>query len=88
MEKFKYRVNEYRTKIEKLEITKESEHSIWIKNQQYHERKNTQSNQHFDSWEDAFSFLQLRVIQELERSKSRLESAQKNFDIVSVMEPS
>ena len=61
MTQLKFRVSGYswRFEIDVLEITRESDHSIWFKreNGEYMERKNTSENKHFDSWEDAHSYL-------------------------------
>jgi len=100
MKNIKYRVPSS-CRIDILEITKESEHSIWLKKDQMSknkvkfsysdnwmgmERKNTTTNSHFDTWEDAFSFLQLRVIDKLKRAESRLEDAKKDFELMAEME--
>jgi hypothetical protein len=102
MLKLKYRVPSGSCRIDTLEIIKESDHNIWIKEDQNKknkgefsyssnwkgiERKNTTSNSHFDTWEEAFSFLQLRVIDRLKSAENRLESAKSDFALVAEMEP-
>lgn len=99
MNNIKYRVSSS-CRIDTLKITKESDHSIWIEkdpnrkkldnwsyadNWEGLERKNTTVNSHFDTWEDAFSFLQLRVIDKLKIAESRLEDAKADFELIAEM---
>lgn len=79
----KYRVSRYNIEVEELEITKESEHSIWINN--HCERKNTEENKHFNTWYEAYVYLLHREHEKVKHFQYQLKKSTRLLESVQDM---
>ncbi len=87
----KYRVGGWgtTTKIDELEISKESDHSIWITGGEYThvERKNTVENKHFDTWQEAYDYLLNSMTNQRDNFRRRLADAEHDLTTVLNLKP-
>jgi hypothetical protein len=76
----KYRISYHDpTKIEELEIIRETKFHVIIK-EPWKEQKETDRNKIFDTWEEAHAFLTKRAHAELENVKDNIKQLKEMFD--------
>jgi len=78
-ENIKYLVNGltylYCVTITQIEIEKETEHSVQIKNKNGYFRKITNDSRVFDSWKDAYTFAVQKAKEDMERKQKQHQKA-------------
>ena len=77
----KYRTNykDFRgPTIERVEVERESESSVWIKGRRSNKRSDYAN--YFDTWEEAFNYLQETNIKRTEHLQKRIEQEEKFYE--------
>ena len=80
----KYRTGGSRNDIEKQEIQKETEYSVWINGSR--STKWTRYHKYHDTWEDAKCHLLINAKMAVSTAESRLETARENLVKVNKLE--
>lgn len=92
--KIKYKVSIWDTDIKKIEVIKETDHTIWYNKRnllhldcfiEVSERKNTNENKHFDTFEEAKEYLIKKYSERIEQYKYQLELAEKKLESIKLL---
>ena len=90
---FKYQTNNYRIEIEKVEIIKETDKTIWIKKKNSNgkeyisqSRKESSWNCYFDTFDEAKQSLIDKNIKDFESLNQRIESNRKEYAEIKKLE--
>lgn len=82
----KYRISPYRLEIEKVEIEKETDKTLWVKEKNSHGkeyisqcRKDSSWHKYFDTFEDAKQYLIEKNIKEFENLNEKIENNRKEY---------
>lgn len=59
--------------IEKVEIDRETDTSVWLKGEKYSVRKNTSWDNYHDTFEEAKDFIRQRELREIQNLESSIE---------------
>lgn len=88
---YKYLVGGYREPIEKVEITRESDKSVWIKlsdDRERQEKKRSRNGDYHDTWQEAHKDLLDLARRKIERSIQSIKDARDELnEIINLKEP-
>ena len=80
MSSIKFVTSRSKVGIEEVEIERETEHSVWIKGNRL--GKHSDWQQHHETYEQAFNFLDCKYSQRLQTAESRLDTAKNEYKAV------
>jgi len=83
---FKYKTCKYDVIIEKVEITKESKVSVWLKRNGHVERKVSNYNIYHDTFADATIWLLNKRISKISSYKNSIKDAQSDIDAINLLD--
>ena len=79
----KYKTKSWEDQIEKVEILRESELSVWTKkNRNFnsgHQRKRGPNNNYWDTWQDAHSYLMQKTQLKIDGLRNQLDYEEKRL---------
>ena len=88
---YKYLVGGHREQIEKVEITRESDKSIWIKvsdDKERQEKKRSRNGDYYDTWQEAHKDLIDFARRKVERSIQSIKDSRDELNgIINLKEP-